>query len=74
MIALASLHQPPELFMSQNFKVAGTSRPEEPAGFNTIIEEQETIAFPKKAFDLSCGMSTEKEHHMGSDPICTNLR
>lgn len=62
-----SHHQPPELIMSQSFKVAGISRPEEPAGFNTFIEEQETIAFPKKAFDLSCGMSTEKEQGIGNE-------
>lgn len=61
------LHQPPELFMRQSLKVTGTSGPDEPAGFNTFIEEQETITFPKQSFDLGRGMPAEQEEGVGNE-------
>ena len=47
-----TLHEPAELFRGEPAQILRIPRPGEMAGFHALIQKQETVAFPKEAFDL----------------------
>ena len=57
-------HEIMELIRRHPAELFGGSGPGETTFFDTLIEKEKTIAFPKKPLDLSGGMTTEEKERI----------